>query len=94
MAPWIIGIVVTVLLAMLAYLIRGLLAWGSVTVSLETRLQELSAKTATTAEDVKEIRAAMLRPEHLQLAVANLRIEVMKETIADMGAGRRASDRA
>lgn len=88
------SIVAAVLLAMLGYLIRGLLAWGRVTGSLEERMvgmsdriDGLTTKTQTTATSVEEIKTAMLRPADLELAVAKLRIEVMRETF-----GRRAAD--
>lgn len=79
-AQWAIGIGVAIGLALLAYLVRALIAWGKV----EERLTELSKKTAETADDVKKIRHEMLTPRDLHVAILNMKYEALKETTKNM----------
>jgi hypothetical protein len=82
----ILSIAAAVLLAMLGYLIRGLLTWGRTIGEMNTQLTELTKKTDRTAAEVKEVREKMLSQRDLDVAVLNLKLDVMRGAL---GAGSR-----
>lgn len=76
-AQWVVGLMVAVLLALLGYVIHGMRSWGHV----EQQLKDVSDKTDDTARAVKEISARMLTPSDLALAIANVRLEILRDTL-------------
>lgn len=89
MTETILAISATVLLALLGWLIKALLAWGRTMGEVKSDIADLSKRTDSTAAEVAEIRKQMLSPADLQNAVLKLQIEVMRGTL---GAGARATD--
>lgn len=71
------SIVVTLLLAGVGYLIKGMLATGKLTQTVV----ELSEKTDKTAKAVEAMRASMLTPADLENAVLRLKLEVLRGSL-------------
>lgn len=93
---WAIGLGVTLLLALITYLIAGMKSWGSMTTRLDgfaADLTKLSTKSQETEKGITEIRRDMLKPEHLTAAILQVQLKVLQDSIADMGGNSIGSDR-
>lgn len=80
--PWIlpvISVAMTVILAMLAYLVKGLLAWGKTTSTLQEQVRSINEKFEHLTNDVADIRREMLRPSDLQSSILGLQVEMLKD---------------
>lgn len=63
-----VGIIVTVGLGILAYLVSGLIGWGKASAALEAN----TLITTSMRKELSDLRAEMLRPVDLKLAVSEM----------------------
>jgi hypothetical protein len=89
MMETLVGIAATIFLALLGWMIKGLLTWGRTIGQVTSELSELSKKTQATANDISEIRSRMLSQADLENAVLKLKLEVLRGAL---GTGTRMND--
>ena len=92
MPPWVIAILVsagvTIGLAVVAYLVPGLLAGGRV----QEKLTDLSRDLDETKRDVSEIRKEMLRPADVKSSILEMQIKFIEEMHKEFRAQRTGHD--
>lgn len=94
MTPAVAGILVTIALALVAWLVYALLGWGKTIGTLQKDIgviqanqETQKAQHAALAAGLKDVQDKMLKPEHLENAMLKARLGTLQEMVSAARAG-------